>query len=90
MSRRRNDPAKITAFNVEQIARSHRTRIADTAAHLNRRAVAARHVGLDSVTVQLPISDARLIADVLAEWARTQAGIEHDTVTATRRAGVDR
>lgn len=90
MTRRRNDPAKISAFNVEQIARSHRARVAGVAGNLKRRAAASRATGLESVTLQLPIGDARLVADALAEWANDRAGVERDTATAARRAGATR
>lgn len=73
------------AFTLAQLAKMHRARVADTAGTLKRRAQAARATGLDAVTVHLPVGDARLVADVLNEWARErETAADTDAVTARR------
>lgn len=75
MSRRANSPAArraATAFTLEQTARAHRATVGNTAATLKARARAARTMGLESITVQLPVGEATLAAAALSEWVRAR------------------
>lgn len=83
MTRRKDHAAE--AFAVAQVAKMHRRLIGEAASTLKARARAARLAGLDSVTVQLPIGDARLIADALTEWGRDHDQTTDTTAHTTRR-----
>ncbi|HEX7352503.1 hypothetical protein [Brachybacterium sp.] len=69
MTRRAGKTAAATAFIQEQAAKHRRTSVADIAATLKQRTRAAHLSGLTSVTLHLPIGDARAIADALTDWA---------------------
>lgn len=85
MSRRTGKTAMATAYALEQLGKMHRSRVADTSGTLKTRARAARMAGLESVTVHLPIADAILVADALAEWARRQEQLAAQNATTGRK-----
>lgn len=82
MTRHDSAAARVTrnTYAMKQLAKQHRAQITAVAATLNARARAARMTGLESVTVQLPVGDALLIADALNETARRR---ERDDVRAS-------
>lgn len=90
MTRHDSAAARATrnTYAMQQLAKQHLAVIGGVAGTLKARARAARMTGLGSVTVQLPVGDALLIADALNETARrrerddVRAAIDHRKGTA--------